>query len=339
MNTSKKRLNDFIIDVRKFNNIDRKYLIFPLMEKIRKESFTTKNIFKGIGEDSAAIFLNSPDDEMLVLLTTDAITEEFSNRAPWGAGFSAIMVGIDDIYACGGTALAASCIIASDDPEKREKLMTGILDASRKFKVPLVRGHTSDNTKNVEVSATIVGKILKKDYISAGGAQLGDKIIVVADFDGKVGAVNKYYWDTVTLKDSEEIMKKRSVMNKIASEHVAHASKDISNGGLFGTLLLMVQYSEKGAEIDIEKILIPEKLAQLGYSTVEFSKMYLTTAFLITAPQNNLTKIHDICEEFKMKCYEIGEIIAEKSIYLRSDDETAELFKVKVNGNNKLPIT
>ncbi len=331
MNSALNFLQNFIKEIRKFNNIKRKEVVFPLMDKVRENSFSSLNVFRGMGEDSAAVLLNpsDPSEDTLVLITTDGIDEDFSTKLPWSAGFCAIMVCIDDIYACGGEAIAASCIISSDDPKKRDELMKGILDATHRFKVPLVRGHTAENSKNVGVSATIIGKIKKEDYISAGAAEPDDIVMIVADFDGKVGKSNKYHWDTITFKNSDELLKKRSVMNSIASLHLAHASKDISNGGIFGTLILMLQYSQVGAEINLELIKLPKLLVEMDYSELDFSKMFLTTAFLLAIPKKNCEKVSGLCKEHDMIGIQIGSITESKMLTFTYKGERAELVNIE----------
>ena len=316
-------LIQFIENLRNFQNIERKTILFPIMKKIRKNSFKSPNIFSDMGEDAAGILVEE-NGNTLILLTTDAITEEFSNTSPWAAGFSAIMVGADDIYACGGHPIAASAIISSDNPHIRDQLLDGILEASRQFEIPLVRGHTADKTSNVGVSATVVGTINKKFYISAGGAKIGDDIVVIADFDGRVGKSSRYYWDSVTYKSKEEILQKKQVMQKIAEQRIVHSSKDISNGGIFGTLLLLLQYSQKGALIDLELIQSPPGIVTSDFPLVEYVKMYLTSAFLVTTSKSNFTKVQEIGKKFGLEVFKIGQITNDAQIRLKFKNHTEE---------------
>lgn len=314
----------FIEDLRNFKNIERKKILFPLMEKVRKNSFRSNRIYSDMGEDAASIIFDEKGDE-LILLTTDAITEEFSRKSPWAAGFSAIMVGADDIYACGGKPSAASVIISSNRQKIRDQLLDGVLEATQRFEIPLIRGHTSDKTSNVGVSATIIGRIRKDHYISAGGAQPGDQIVIIADFDGRVGKSSKYYWDTVTFKSKEELMKKRQLMPKIAQKQLVHSSKDVSNGGIFGTLLLLLQYSKKGALIDLELIEAPQGVITPDFCLIDYVKMYLTSAYLVTIPESNYIELKKICETHELHVFNIGEITETPQIQLKYKEYT-ELF-------------
>ena len=319
----------FIEDLRSFENVERKKILFPLMNKIRKNSFRSDAIYSDMGEDAAGIISGERGDE-LILLTTDAITEEFSKTSPWAAGFSAIMVCADDISACGGTPLAASAIISSDQPQIREQLLNGILEATHRFEIPLIRGHTSDKTSNVGVSATVVGKIKKDHYISAGGAKVGDDIVIIADFDGRVGKSSKYYWDTVTYKTKEELMKKRQLMPEIAQKQVVSSSKDVSNGGIFGTLILLLQYSKKGAVIDLELIKAPKGIITPEFGLSEFVKMYLTSAFLLTLPESNYEEIRKIGEKYGFLVFKIGKISENTQIQFKYKEYTEEFLDLSL---------
>jgi uncharacterized protein len=330
MPPAKFSLSDFVKEIDRFSNIERKKILFPIMQQVRDHGFKSANVYSGMGEDSAALLLNAGDDYM-VLMTTDAINEDFSNKAPWSAGFSSILVGVEDIFACGGIPIAASVIISSNNEKTRNELMQGILDATHKFQVPLVRGHTSDNTQNTSVSATLIGKILKEYYISAGGSKDGDTLMVIADFDGKVAQTNKYYWDTVTDKKPESIRDKFMFMFELGKQKLAHASKDISNGGILGTLLLMLEYSKKGAVVNLGRITIPPKLIEIGYNLLEYSKMYLTTAFLLAIPPSNVPKVKKLATKFGLNLCVIGNIVEGSCINLAYDSETQKLWDWSVS--------
>jgi selenophosphate synthetase-related protein len=174
----------------------------------------------------------------------------------------------------------------------------------------------------------MIGEIKREDFISAKTAQIGDNIIIISDFDGKVGKANILYWDTVTFKNSEDILEKRKVMNVIAKKHLANASKDISNGGIFGTILQLIKYSNVGADVSIKKIQIPQKLINLNYTLEKYIRMYLTTSFIISASNNNSTQLIKIVNEHGLHANIIGTIIKEKNLLKINDDkETIDVIK------------
>ena len=305
-------------------NIIEKKDLTEVIEFIDKKGFSSHRIFSDIGEDSAAV----KNGDKYILMTTDRINTSFIENFPFGAGFSSILVGIDDIYCCGGTPLAASVIISFSDRSKGQKIIEGICEGSQKFQVPIVRGHTNTNSKCYELSTTLIGEIKKEDYISAKNARVNDDIILVSDFSGKLGRASKLYWDTVTFKQSEEVLKKRRTMNLISNKHLVNASKDVSNGGIFGTILQLIKYSGVGANVDIKEIKIPKALLDLNYSLETYTKMYLTTSYILTAPKNNIDKIIKIFSEHDLHANVIGTIIKEKNL-LRINDGKESIDVIK----------
>ncbi len=301
--------------IRNNKNILEKMEINPLIQYIEANSFKSKRIFSGIGEDAAAIYA----DEKYMLITTDRIKTDFIENFPYGAGFSAILVSVDDIYACGGVPIAASTIISFKDIEVGNKILEGLAEGSRKFQVPIIRGHTNPNAKCYELSSTIVGEIKKDFYISAMNARINDNVILALDFDGKPGKASKFFYDTTTFKNSDEVLRKRKAMNIIAENKLVNASKDVSNGGIFGTLLQMAKFSNVGVDININKIEVPPNLLELGYTLENYIEMYLTTAFVLTAPQNNCSRLIHIFKEYGLHAKVIGKIIKEKNLLKLND--------------------
>ncbi|TKJ19889.1 MAG: hypothetical protein CEE43_14240 [Promethearchaeota archaeon Loki_b32] len=320
---SLKKIAKIAANIRNNPYIIEKQEINPIVQYIDKNSFKSTKIFRDIGEDSAAI----DDDEKLILITTDRIRTSFIENFPFGAGFSSILVSVDDIYACGGIPLAASIIISVKDPKTCNELLKGICEGSRKFQIPIIRGHTNVNSKCYELSTTMIGEIKKEDYISAGNAQIDDKIILAVDFDGKVGKASNLYYDTTTFKDSEIVLKKRRAMNVVASTHLANASKDVSNGGIFGTLIQLIKYSNVGADVNINRIILPPILSESEYDLNTYVKMYLTTSFILTAPENNCEKIFDIFREYGLDAQVIGEIIAQNKLKINDGNDSVDVIR------------
>ncbi|MFX1273418.1 MAG: AIR synthase related protein [Promethearchaeota archaeon] len=291
-------------------NVLEKKEINPIVQFINKNSFKSPNIFSDIGEDSATI----KNDDKYILLTTDRIKTDFVENFPFGAGFSSILVGVDDIYCCGGRPLGASIILSYPDKTKGQQIIEGICEGSKRFRVPIIRGHTNTKGKCYELSSTMVGEIKKKNYISAKNAQVNDKIIFIVDEDGRIGKANKLYWDTVTFKNSEEILNKREAMIEVAEKQLVNCSKDISNGGIFGTLYQMIRYSNVGADVNINKIEIPKKLSEINYTLDIFINMYLTTSFILSVPEKKCQQVIKIYENHGLKANVIGNIITEANL-------------------------
>lgn len=302
--------------IRNNKKILEKEELNPIVDFINTNSFKSSRIFSDIGQDSAAIDNNN---EMYTLVTTDRIKTSYIEQFPFGAGFSSILVGVDDIYACGGKPLAATIIISFKEHEIGQKMISGICNGSNKFKVPIIRGHT--HMKDYyELSSTIIGEIKKSDYIPADNALGGDNIILACDFDGQLGRASNLHWDTVTHKSSEEVLNKRLAMNIIARRHLANSSKDISNGGIFGTILQLIKYSKVGATINVNKIVIPPKLVEIGYDLENYVEMFLTTSYILTAPDKTFQDVLKIFRDHSMFAAVIGKIRNESELIINDDN-------------------
>ena len=316
-------LKEIAESIRTNKNIIEKKEISPIVQYINVNSYKSPRIHSDLGEDSAAI----NDQDTYILVTTDRINTNFLISYPFGAGFSSILVGIDDIYCCGGNPLAVSLILSYESMEIGKKIIDGICEGSNKFQVPIIRGHTKPRGESYELSSTMIGEIYKDDYISATNAKPNDMIILAVDFDGKVGKASRFYWDTVTFKSTEQVLSKRSSMNQIARNHVANASKDISNGGIFGSILQISKYSSVGAEIDIEAIKIPPKLISQDYSIDHYTKMYLTTSYVLSVPQENCNKAIEIFKSHDLEAMIIGKIIKPNVLKIHDNKNSIEVIK------------
>ena len=139
---------------------------------------------------------------------------------------------------------------------------------------------------------------------------------------------SKLYYDTTTFKSSKEVLNKRKAMNEVAKSHLLNASKDISNGGIFGTLLQMIKYSEVGADVNVKTIKLPPILSQNNYDLDTYIKMYLTTAYIVTAPEYNSNKVIELFEEYKLYANVIGKIIDKNNLLKINDgDKSIEVLK------------
>lgn len=296
-------------------NIKEKRELSPILQRIKENGYQSSQIYSSIGEDAAAI-IPSPDSSHYILLTTDALLPLFIEKSPFGAGFSAVYVGIDDIMASGGVPMAFSTTVAYSDPELGDKIFEGILRGSQVFQVPLVRGHTTTDSPHNQLTATMLGICQKEDFISYQGMKVGDFIALIWDSEGKPAQANPNYWDTITMKNSKEFYAKRSFFSDLKHGKLIHSCKDISNGGILGTLYQLLSYATKGAELNLD--LLHSHLQQLNfpYSLEQFLFLFLTSSFLITASKDSLLRIKESVKQSNMQICELGTVITKNHIEL-----------------------
>jgi selenophosphate synthetase-related protein len=285
-------IREFARSIRGLPLIREKLDLFPVMQQARAQQFVSSNVLTSIGEDAASMAF-PPLHSLLV--STDSFQPAFLRANPRGAGYTSVVVSADDIYACGGTPIAFTAAVSYETPELGRELMDGISAGSHAIRAALVRGHTSVGSP-LGLVLTMLGKVPHDCYVSAGGAEAGHRLGLILDWAGEPGK-NRLHWNTVTTKGSEELLAKRQVIATLAARHMISACKDVSNSGVFGTLLQMCHYSRVGACVDLEALQgsLPPTLLAAGYSLIEFSSMYLTSGFIVAYPAKNESLILEAC--------------------------------------------
>lgn len=316
-------------------NIKEKKQITNIVEKIEKYGYKSNQVFTSMGEDAAAINLDENSEE-LILMTTDAILPEFVKGNPFAAGFSAIYVGIDDIMACGGNPIACSTILTYEDQELGKKVLEGIIEATNRFKIPLIRGHTTTDTSHISLSSTIIGNCKKSLYLSAKGIEKEDRIGIIWDRDGIPGKINPLYWNTITNKSTEEFYTKRSFIHPCIIKQLIHVCKDISNGGILGTLYQLLCFNNLGAILNLNTLEDQLNKEKFEYPLTAFLFLYLTSAFLISFDHSKYKEISYQTSKANMEFYELGIITKNPNIILHYNNKKKLLIDFEQNKNIKV---
>ncbi len=312
------RLKQLVKEVRDYWGLRRKQPIGKLVTILRKEGFQCPHVLSGIGEDAAAIDLGGDN---IILLTTDAIVPELAASNPYVAGYASILVNVNDIYAAGGRPIAAMVNVAFSKMEVGVQFMRGICEAGRKFRVEVVRGHTTPDAKANAVSASICGVVRRDSYISAGSAQRGDNLILAVDLEGRVSPNYPLGWDTTTQKTSEELLRRYEVMRLFGQQRLLNSSKDLSNGGIIGTTLLLLEYARMGAVIDLESIRHPHEITLRNWL-----KMYISTGFVVTTTPEKSETVLKMFQKHGFAASSIGTVNQDLKLRLRLGSEEETVF-------------
>ncbi|TFG12893.1 hypothetical protein EU537_07965 [Candidatus Thorarchaeota archaeon] len=302
-----------------FDGISRKFVLPRIISKLRDVSYNGDTPHS-LGEDSAAILTGSNE---FVLLTTDAIVEELCVNHPEAAGFNVVLANIMDIYAAGGTPTSFAVALSYSDEETGRLLLEGLINGSHTFKVPIVRGHTNSKSTSTYVVGSATGTVKENQILTAGGAEEGDTLVLLFD---RVGGRGEHYtlgWDSVTDRESSEVIKRLTVMNELAQEGLVNASKDVSVAGMIGTAGMLVEYSGVGGIIDLDII---RKSAPSGLDLLDWLRMYISLGFLIAIPVRNVPKVSRIAQDHEMEAIRIGEVDSGASLRLRMGDEEKVIF-------------
>ncbi|MHA1239933.1 MAG: AIR synthase-related protein, partial [Promethearchaeota archaeon] len=122
-------------------------------------------------------------------------------------------------------------------------------------------------------------------------------------------------------------LNKRNSMNEIAKLKIVNSAKDISNGGIFGTILQLINYSNVGADINIEKIVIPPTLIKKAYNLETYIQMYLTTSYILTTPEETSQDVVKIFNDHKMSAAVIGKIKNKPELNITDGKDTIKVIE------------
>jgi AIR synthase-related protein len=219
-----------------------------------QERFTATGQAIQLGDDCAAI----PDQDGFLLLAAEGMAPGLIAQDPWFAGWCGVLVNVSDIYAMGGRPIAVVDALWSQNTDQAEQIWAGMQAAATRFNVPIVGGHTNTHSAYDALSVAILGRA--KSLITSFDAQVGDRLILVANFQGQPRPDLPYCWDAATLADSELLQKHWDILPYLAENNLCDAGKDVSMGGIIGTALMLLETSNCGAVLDLDAVPCPAGL-------------------------------------------------------------------------------
>ena len=200
-----------------------------------------------------------------------------------------------------------------------------------KFGVPMVGGHLHPDAECDSLGVAIVGIAQKDKLITSFGAEVGDKVIVAIDLDGKPHEMFSLNWDTTYDKDAQLVQNQITAVQYLAEHDYIKSGKDISNPGILGTLEMLLETSDKGAEVNLLDIPINE---DMPWS--DWLKSYPGSGFVFTASEDRCDFVKEYLAKFSIEANVVGEVTDTNSLYLTYNDKRIEVFNQDKNPVFKL---
>ena len=225
-------------------------------EKIRiRAAYEPANELAGatrLGDDCAAI----QDGDGWLLFAAEGMLPSFVADDPWFAGYSAVMVNLSDVVAMGGRPLAIVDVLWTPGLDQSGKIWEGMSAASKAYGVPIVGGHTTVTKGGSPfLAAAVLGRA--KQLITSFDAKPGDDLIVAVDLRGAWHG-EKPFWNASVGAPSERLRADLDLLPALAENGWCRAGKDISNGGIVGTLAMLLDCSSAGAELWLDQLPRPD---------------------------------------------------------------------------------
>lgn len=207
-----------------------------------------------VGDDCAAL----PDGNGYLLLAIEGFINAFVAADPWFAGWCGVMVNISDVAAMGGRPIAIVDAVWADGEAGAAPVLEGMRAAAQAFGVPIVGGHTNIRTDRGQLSVAILGRARK--LLTSFDARPGDVLIAAIDHRGRYREPFNN-WEAATDAPSARLRGDIGILAGIAEAGLALAAKDISQGGIVGTAIMLAECSGVGIDIDVSAIPLPDDVS------------------------------------------------------------------------------
>ena len=216
---------------------------FGLIDIIRKSVPVSRDVIRGIGDDTAVLPYNK---DKYLLLTTDMLAEDVHFTRQMNAvevGHKALACNISDIAAMGGTPTYAVVSIGLPNVSAKwvKDLYKGMSDIAKQFNVSIVGGDTIKSDKIV-INVALMGEVKKKYLVTRDGAKAGNQIFVTGPLGGSLKS-GRHLTFTPRLSQARFLVK----------NFKPTAMMDISDG-LAGDLNHILKASRVGAKLFEESI-------------------------------------------------------------------------------------
>ncbi|PZV06169.1 MAG: sll0787 family AIR synthase-like protein [Leptolyngbya sp.] len=265
-----------------------------------------------LGDDCAAI----PDRDRYLLLASEGMLPQFVADDPWFAGWCAVMVNVSDIYAMGGRPIAVVDTLWSQSTDFSQRLLEGMQAAAIAYNVPIVGGHTNCHSAYNALSVAILGQATR--LITSFNAKPGDRLMVAVDLKGH--AHPSYpFWNAATETDPMHLRNSLELLPQIAESGWCDAGKDISMGGILGTLLMLLETSGCGALLDLKAIPRPK-----GVSLERWLVSFPSYGFLLSVRPEHVEAVQALFKQQRLACGVVGEITStsHRQLHLQHNSET-----------------
>ncbi|WP_455644957.1 methanogenesis marker 2 protein [Methanosphaera sp.] len=310
--------NEIVESIRTFKGVTRKRSIADVREKLKDVYNVSGKVHLAFGDDAAAIDIGN---NQLMLLATDGIWGSLMDINPWWSGYCSVLVNVNDIAAMGGLPMGMTNVLSSSNPEITAEIMDGIKEGVKKFGVPMVGGHTHPDTPYDALDVAISGIVDKDAVIPSCGAKTDDNVIVAIDLDGSVYPGTEINWDTTSDKSPKYVQDQIKIMNTIGKKHLVNAAKDISNPGIVGTLGMLLEASNMGAQIELEQIPRPDDM-----DWINWFKMYPGSAFVLTAPEETTDEAISLLNKAHINAECIGKVTDNHKLAMSYENTNKTVF-------------
>ncbi len=207
-----------------------------------------------VGDDCAAL----PDRDGWLLFAIEGFLNDFVQADPFFAGYCGVMVNVSDIFAMGGRPLAVVDALWSRDHQHARPMLDGLRTAAHIYGTPIVGGHSNTRNDREQLSVAVLGRASR--LMTSFDARPGDVLVLAIDLRGSYREPFSN-WDASTAAEASRLRADLDLLPGLAEEGLCAAAKDISQAGIIGTIMMLLECSGVGGLIDVTAVPRPIDIA------------------------------------------------------------------------------
>lgn len=273
-----------------------------------------------VGDDCAAL----PDNDGHLLFAIEGFVEDFVEQMPWFAGYCGVMVNVSDIYAMGGRPLAVVDALWSAGAAAGTPVLQGLAEASRRYGVPIVGGHSNHKSARGQLAVAVLGRA--KKLLTSFNARPGDALVMAIDLRGEWQ--HPYpYWNASTNAPPERLRADLELLPELAESGLCDAAKDISMAGAVGTALMLLECSKVGATINVDAIPRPAGVAlDDAAALLRWLVSFPSYGFVLSVRPEQVGEVLMRFAARDLACAVVGQVHAAPQVTLQHQGKTAQLW-------------
>ena len=289
------------------NNITNVWNFFPQFARVEGKQVR-------LGDDAAAI----EHDGGYLLAAAEGVYQPLLKSNPYLAGRTSVLTNVNDIYSMGGRPLAILDVLCSADVGKTDEILSGIHDNAERYNVPVIGGHLSGEGSEPTLAVFILGKAAR--LLSSFNAREGDDLVMVVGGEGRFYS-GFNFWDSSSGLSKTDALRHLEILPELAEQELADSAKDISMAGAIGSILMLLECSQKGAEIHFDDLPVPS-----GVGLAEWLVTFPSYGFVLSLRAEKTSRVREKFIDCGLLCEKIGEVSAEQKVYFKNKDNHKELF-------------
>lgn len=264
-------------------------------------------------EDAAPI----PFGDAHLLLAADGLAAPLLEDPFW-AGYCGVLVNANDIAAMGGRPLAMVNVLSGEDAAWRDEVARGLAFGSKLFGIPMVGGHLHPEGPGAALSVAILG--VASRLIPSCTALPGHSLVLVVDVEG---AWHDPFpnWDSTSWRPPAQVRARLALLAELAEAGLVVAGKDVSNPGLLGTALMMLESSGVGAIVDLTAFPRPA-----GVGVLDWLGAYPGCGFLLVVRPSDVRAVVSRAVAVGLAGAVVGQVVGGSELSMSVGGATVALW-------------